>query len=267
MQLVDTDRYPIEQAETSAYRSLLADCRRELGSTGALALPGFVHRGAVDAMIEEVTATRHLGHRMIGEFTPYSDNLSEVDDATLPRGHPRTFRLPASHRFVAGDCIDPASPLRLIYRESALTRFAADALELDTLFTVADPMGCLNYLIYEPGDCNGWHFDSTDFIVSLFLQATERGGDYHYIPELRTPDDENLQAVADRMRDPDRREGVLSAQLEPGTLFLFKGRNTLHRVTTVEGSRERIVAILSYHQASGRMLSEGSKLAMYGRTN
>lgn len=68
-----------------------------------------------------------------------------------------------------------------------------------TLQAMADDMGCINMLVYEAGDQNGWHFDTTDFIVSLILQPAGAGGEYQYIPDLRSPDDENLPAVSARM--------------------------------------------------------------------
>ena len=126
-------------------------------------------------------------------------------------------------------------------------------------------MGALNYLIYEPKDENGWHFDTTENVISLILQLPQSGGKYQYIHNLRSPEDQNLGQVSDRMKNPDSPSGIDTASLSPGTLLFFKGKNTLHRVTRVSGDRERIVAILSYHNKAGHQLSDGSRMAMYGR--
>jgi hypothetical protein len=37
------------------------------------------------------------------------------------------------------------------------------------------------------GDHDSWHFDQTDFVVSMLLQPSERGGDFEYSPHIRTP--------------------------------------------------------------------------------
>lgn len=265
--LINLSRYPIDRLGSPEGAALLREARAAMAGDGALALPGFATPAAVRAILAEATASNVSGHRMVGEFTPYSDNLSEADDESLPPDHPRRHRLPAAHTFIAGDAFGSESALRRIYLYEPLQEFLRAVLDIPALYPVADPLGCINALVYEPGDSNGWHFDSTDFIVSLSLQPAARGGDYHYIPNLRTPEDENLAAITARMRNPDAPAGVKSAALPPGCLFLFKGKHTLHRVTEIEGSTPRVVSILSYDQRPGHILSDGSKRAMYGRTD
>jgi hypothetical protein len=38
-------------------------------------------------------------------------------------------------------------------------------------------------------------------------------------------------------------------------------------VTKIVGQQDRIVGILSYHQKPGHLLTESSRMAMYGRIN
>ena len=262
---VDFHRYPLDRLDTEPGRAFLQECREEIFSSDALLLPGFLNKGAISNLLRSARERSSPGHRMAGEFSPYSDNLSEDMDSTLPKGHPRLYRLPASHRFINGLEIPGESPLRVIYRDPRLTGFLQRVMGIPHLYPLADEMGCINLLVYEPGDCNGWHFDTTDFVLSIMLQPAISGGEYQFIPGLRSPNDENLEGVSHRMRFPDDPQGVRTAALEAGTLFLFKGKNTFHRVTAVEGGRDRIVAILSYHDTPGHLLSEGSRLAMYGR--
>lgn len=262
---IDTDRYPLDRLGTPEGENFVEACRARLEEAQALALPGFVLPRAVAAMLSEAAAAKADGHRMDGHYTAYSDDMSADDDATLPADHPRRLRQAARHRFVAGDRIPETSPLRRIYNDETLLAFLAAVLDAPSLQTVADPLGCLNLLVYEPGDCNGWHFDSTDFVVSILLQGAEGGGAYHYVPNLRSDDDPNLEAVGAYMRQGFGACDAREASLEPGTLFLFKGRYTLHRVTPVQGTRDRIVAILSYDRRAGYVLSDGTKQQLYGR--
>ena len=262
---LDSDRYPLDRLETPEGLAFLEACRRELAEEQALVLPGFVRPEAVSEMLVEARAAKPSGHRMDGRYTAFSDDMSAADDPALDEGDPRRLRLPASHRFVAGDRIPDGSPLRRVYEDARLVALLAAALEVPELHPLADPLGCLNLLVYEPGDCNGWHFDSNDFVVSILLQGAEEGGAYHYVPNLRSDDDPNLTAVGHYMRQGFERGDAREATLEPGTLFLFKGRYTLHRVTPVEGSRDRIVAILSYDRKAGHLLSDGTKQQLYGR--
>jgi hypothetical protein len=263
--LLDSDRYPLDRLDTPDGLAFLEACRRELAEEQALALPGFVTPQALAEMLAEAQLAKPSGHRMDGRYTAYSDDMSAADDPALAEDDPRRLRLPASHRFVAGDRISEDSPLRRVYQDARLIALLVAALEVPELHPLADPLGCLNLLIYEPGDRNGWHFDSNDFVVSILLQGAERGGAYHYVPNLRSDDDPNLEAVSHYMRQGFERGDAREATLQPGTLFLFKGRYTLHRVTPVEGDGDRIVAILSYDRAAGHVLSDGTKQALYGR--
>ena len=54
--------------------------------------------------------------------------------------------------------------------------------------------------------------------------------------------------------------------LAPGTLNVFRGKNTAHRVTAVEGRVPRIVAVLSYYETPGVSFTEAERLGFYGRT-
>ena len=54
--------------------------------------------------------------------------------------------------------------------------------------------------------------------------------------------------------------------LEPGTLNVFMGKNTAHRVTPVEGDRPRIAAVFSYYETPGFAFSEAERFGFYGRT-
>ena len=263
--MFNRQRYPLDRLDSPQGQQLLAQCHDTLRQSGALALPDFFTPASVEAMVGEVLASKQSGHRMHGEFSPYSDNLSEGFDVTLPESHPRRMRLPASHLFLAGDRFPGHSQLASIYHDPEFRAFLEQALGVDRLHPLGDQLGHINALCYEPGDCNGWHFDTNEFIVSIMLQTPEAGGDYEFIPNLRSARDENLDAVAQCMREPDDAPNVQRVVLHPGTLFLFRGEYTLHRVTRIAGGRDRIVAILSYHREAGHQLSDGSKLAMYGK--
>jgi hypothetical protein len=55
--------------------------------------------------------------------------------------------------------------------------------------------------------------------------------------------------------------------MAPGSLLLFKGRHTLHRVSPIEGKTPRIVALLAYDAKPGTDSTDVLKLARYGRVH
>jgi hypothetical protein len=54
--------------------------------------------------------------------------------------------------------------------------------------------------------------------------------------------------------------------MNPGTLVLFEGRNSLHRVSRVSGPVSRLVALLGYDTHPKRMGTVGLHRERYGRT-
>jgi hypothetical protein len=117
--------------------------------------------------------------------------------------------------------------------------------------------------VYEEGDELGWHFDQSEFSVTLMIQRSEGGGDFEYAPMVRTPDDECYDAV----------RGVLLGETppkllasEPGTLAFFRGRFSLHRVPPIVGATPRMNSVLTYSVEPGHMLSAMAQRMYYGRT-
>jgi hypothetical protein len=145
-----------------------------------------------------------------------------------------------------------------------LLTFLAEVLGKARLYRYADPLGALNIAAMGAGEHLLWHFDQTDFVVSILLQDCERGGHFEYVPNIRSAADENYDRVW-RVLDGDRRE-VVQLDMASGTLALFKGRNSLHRVTPIAGATLRLMALLGYDTEPGTMSSERLKQVRYGRT-
>jgi len=56
-----------------------------------------------------------------------------------------------------------------------------------------------------------------------------------------------------------------SSFANPGTLVLFRGRNSMHRVTPVTGDTTRMLVVLAYNSQPGIALSESASNTFYGR--
>jgi hypothetical protein len=134
------------------------------------------------------------------------------------------------------------------------------------LFRYADPMGALNLAVMAEGDELGWHFDQTDFVVSIAVQSSVGGGDFESASHVRTPDDERFDVVGAVVegRAPEQVDVV---PMTPGTLMLFEGRHSVHRVSPVSGPVPRYVALLAYDTKADTKSSELLKLVRYGRVS
>ena len=119
-------------------------------------------------------------------------------------------------------------------------------------------------MAYRAGERLNWHFDRAEFTVTLLLQAPDAGGAFQYRSGLRSEADPNYEGVARLLAGRD--EHAQTLPLAPGTLNVFKGKNTAHRVTPVEGRRPRIIAVFSYYERPDVSFSDAERLGFYGRT-
>jgi len=252
--LIDTDRYALE-----APGEWIAAARADLEAGGVAILPGFVRPEAVAAMCAEADRLASVGHHSLVQGTPYLG----LPDESFPEGHPRRALVDNSLTAIAYDLIPGDSLLRALYEWPVLTELIRRMLDRPVLHHYADPFGALNIAAMSAGDELGWHFDQTDFVVSIALQSSAGGGRFESASRLRSATDDNpdgVRAILDGGRD-----GVVSVPMTPGTLMLFEGRNSLHRVTPIEGDVPRYVALLAYDTVPGTDSSELLKLVRYGR--
>ena len=117
-------------------------------------------------------------------------------DETFPLDHPRQWLGNYGVGAVAYDLFPDDSPIRQLFEWDELRAFVAAILGLDTIYPYADPLGALNLAVMGDGDELQWHFDQTDFVVSLALQDADEGGDFEVAPFIRTADDECYDDVA-----------------------------------------------------------------------
>ena len=125
-----------------------------------------------------------------------------------------------------------------------------------------DPLACINVMAYRHGQALNWHFDRAEFTTTLLLQAPEAGGEFEYARNLRSDDNPNYEAVGRLISGA---EPVTRLTLQPGTLNVFHGRNTAHRVTEVAGNKPRVMAVFSFFEEPGVTFSEQDRISFYGR--
>jgi hypothetical protein len=254
---VDTDRYPLGDPEAMA--PVVAAARDGLARHGVAILDGFLRPEAVSAICDESRALEPSANHAITLGSPYLG----LPDESFPLGHPRRAEVRSSLAAVAYDLIGADSLLRAIYEWDVLLDAVSEMLDRRPLYRYADPFGALNLAVMADGDELGWHFDQTDFVVSIALQSAEHGGEFESATRVRAVDDECFDAVT-AVLDGDRR-AVTSVPMRPGTLMLFEGRRSLHRVTPISGPRPRYVALLAYDTKPDTDSSELLKLVRYGR--
>jgi hypothetical protein len=259
--VVDLDRYPIHELESSGGKALLERCRTALRDEGALKLDGFIRPDAMPALVDEARDLAPLGHPNDARHNAYFDD--EIDPS-VPQDDPRRILVRSAQKAVAMDLLPPTFGTRFAYESDVMTGFAAAVLEEDALYRSADPLDGCNMTVYEEGDELGWHFDQSEFSVTLMIQQAERGGEFEYVPMIRSPGDERYEAVRGVLQG--ERDGVVQLGSDPGTLAFFRGRYSLHRVPPVQGSTPRMNSVLTFSTSPGHKLSPMAQQLYYGRT-
>ncbi|MCY4591387.1 MAG: 2OG-Fe(II) oxygenase [Alphaproteobacteria bacterium] len=256
--ILDLDTFPLDRACSPDWRALVDRCREDLAQEGMFNLHGFMKPGVAARVVAE-TMPRFETASFLHER---HHNIYFSRGAGLPANHPALQRFRTSNRTLCADQIEGSALLRL-YEWPEFATFLAAAMGKTALHVMEDPLARVNVMSYSEGQELNWHFDRSEFTTTLLLQAPEKGGGFEYRTGLRSDEDPNLEGVARLLRGNDPETRIIT--LSPGTLNVFRGRNTAHRVTPVSGTRQRVVAVFSYFERPGVVFSHGERVGFYGR--
>jgi len=258
---IDLDRYPLNDLAGTAGQQLIDQTRAALEQDGSCSMPGFVHQSAIAKMAAEASTLKHLAYPGPTEVSPYFFNYDLGKGVELADDHPLNRKGKRNLSQVASDLIPDHHTLSRFYYSPVLTEFLAAVLG-EAVYRNQDKYQSLNISVMNAGGCQQWHFDSGRMVTTLLLQAPESGGVFEYVPELRSDESENFEQVQQVLDGSSDR--VKQLKLEAGTLSLFRGHYSMHRVTEVVGNRTRIQAILGFSTAPDLQGSLDSSILHYG---
>jgi hypothetical protein len=258
--LVDLGRYPLARLGSPHGRALVAAKRRDLSECGACSLNGFLRPAAVRACVSEIEPLMEsCSFRHAQEHNIYF--AKSCDKGAATRGLLDKTLTTSNHTLTCDQL--GGTTIRRVYEWPALCVLLAQILDKPALFAMADPLARLNVMGYGQGDRIGWHFDRAAFTVTILLQEAETGGIFEYRRNLRSRGRPNHDGVARLLAGEDT--GVRQLLLAPGTLNVFIGHRSAHRITPVGGARKRLIAILSFTQEPEVMFSADDRKQFYGR--
>lgn len=252
--IADFDRYPLADA------SFGAACNAQLDRDGVLVLDGFIRPNALAMIQAESEAGRDQAYFCAQNHSVYLT----PPDASLPADHPMNRQVVSSKGCICDDMVDAASPLRTLYDAPAFRAFVKATTGNADLHAYADPLSSINIHYAGRGEELGWHFDNSSFAITLLIQKPDAGSRFEFIKDLRDADAGEMNYDGVRaLLDGDVAPDVL--RMEPGDLVLFRGRNSIHRVSPNESDRVRMLAVLAYNAQPGIELSESARMTFYGR--
>lgn len=260
LEMVDTDRYPLTDPDSPAWREVVGRTRAELADAGCSVLADFIRPGLREVLRAECAALEPHAYTKVEQVNAYNTAIGEP----LPEDHPGRTIMERGNAFVARDRIPASSIISRLYTSPEFRRFVADCFALPELHELADPLSGLTLNVIAPGRAHPWHFDTNTHTVSMLTQAAADGGTFEYCPGIRSAADENFAAVRSVLAG-DGTHPVRRLDLRPGDLQLFKGRFALHRVSTVRGVTARHSAIFAYSERPGVIGSAERTRQLFGR--
>jgi hypothetical protein len=99
--------------------------------------------------------------------------------------------------------------------------------------------------------------------MTLMLQTSESGRYFELVPNTRSDTDENHDYVA-RVFQGGCPQNAVSVARAAGLLCIFRGCNSLHRVSPVEGPAMRIMGVFVYETEPGIVGDPEVNATVYG---
>lgn len=252
--VVDTNRHQLTDKQ---YQS---ECRRQLQQHGVLVLDNFLQASAIEAIRQEGRDNQHLAYYTASDHNVYL----APGDPDYADSHIRNRQVTSSKGCITSDQIPHSSALITLYNDNYFKAFLCAVLGESALYEYIDPLSSINLHYAAAGQELGWHYDNSSFAITLLIQKPDAGGAFEYVKDVRNADQgdmalEDTEKVLDGITKPEH------LAMEEGSLVLFRGRNSIHRVSPTIGDTTRMLVVLAYNNAPGISLSESARMTFYGR--
>lgn len=257
--ILELDRYPLDKPGSPAWDALVTRCKADLAREGMFNLKGLMRPDAITRAMAEVGP---IMERLSFLHKRKHNIYFRKEVPGLAEDHPALKTVDTINHTVCGDQLEQ-TVIDWIYSWPQMAVFLAATLDKTSLFTMADPLARMNIMRYGDGEALNWHFDRSEFTTTLLLQEPSGGGEFLYRTDLRSDTAPNYDGVAAVLEGRDT--SVKSHVLKAGTLNVFKGKNTLHKVTTCTGATSRFIAVFSYYERPGVRFTKEEQVGFYGR--
>ncbi|MDQ6840163.1 MAG: arpA protein [Actinomycetota bacterium] len=261
-EVVDTGLYRLSDPTGAGWREIVSHARAELWATGCCVLHDFVRSSLGGALQREAAELAPRAYYSVETVNAYNT----AADPSLPDGHPAHIETERGNAFVARDLIPDDHIIHQLYASSQFQQFIADCFTRPRLYELSDPMSGLCLNVVSPGRGHPWHFDTNEFTVVMVCREAQAGGVFEYCPNIRSTGAENFDDVRAVLTGHGDRY-VRRLSLRRGDLQLFRGRYSLHRVTSVEGVSARHSAIFAYSESPGVIGSVTRTRQLFGRVS
>lgn len=275
------EKYPWLNDLTSAEaRASMEAARTKFQINGAVTFPDFLATQALADCVNDATGRENTAFTTDDTHTAY---LKPPDTTRFSANSVYNHQMRTQVASTAFDELPKGSVLNTLYQSPILLELVSSIVQ-KKLFLSDDPLGCCSINVFRPGYHHSFHFDESEFSTTLMIQEAEdwSSGLFQYTSPLRgSLEDLVLSSVASALHaydieslgDTHLAEWQETAALptlhtlnfRPGTLSIFSGSKSLHRVTRVCGQKSRLVAVLTFASEPGFRNSAAVQKLFWGR--
>jgi hypothetical protein len=285
---MNTEKYPwlLDLASHEAVKAI-EKAREQFEKAGVAIFHDFLTEESLNSCVKDAREQEDDAFTTDDTHTPYL----KPKDPSLPEHSVYNHEMRTQVASVAFDELPTHSQLSKLYRNPTFLRLVSSIVQRK-LFLSEDPLGCCSINVFRPNYHHSFHFDESEFSTTLMLQEASdtASGLFQYTHPLRqSSNDLALQQVAATIHEYDtncstafaeeeKSEGGASSDTKstpqlstldfrPGTLSIFSGSRSLHRVTQVKGNCSRLVAVLTFATAPGFVNTAKVQKLFWGRSS
>ena len=175
--ILNLEKYPIHNITSPEAKELILQCQEQMIEDGSLLLEEFIRPEYVPAMAGQVcnlTTHRRLEIVDVMKKDPWVDKkyFKEENLRSLPNNHPLRFQMPQDVFAVASDLIPSDSLIRQVYDSTLVMDFLAAVVGQPEIHQYGDEFQALNIMYIKDGGNRAWHYDGSDYVVTLMLQVS-----------------------------------------------------------------------------------------------
>ena len=153
----------------------------ELEKEGILIFKSFLNSKSILDLQNEAKELKPLAFSSSSEYNVY---VSEYDKS-FSDNSPRNRIMKTTKKCISCDLIPKDSLLKKIYNSQKLKKFFSEILNVENLFPYEDSLSSININYYDKGDALGWHFDNSDFTITLLIKNCVEGGIYEFFNNMK----------------------------------------------------------------------------------
>lgn len=269
--MINYSKYPINNQtyKSPEYDALVQSCKEQIRLQGFVCLKRFIESKYVDDLVSSILDLEKKG---FGFYSTEKHNVFLEENASSPREehcfnslHPRCVQLKSSKLLMnAKDLSSHATELENLFQSMELLQFIRVVLQIK-LYPSTDPYGKYYANIFNEGDGLNWHFDRSEFSISLILQPAEEGGMFQFVPNSKEVVEGWQEMPSDMNSTPPLCTSIMmqEPELASGDLYLFRGQNSLHRVSEIVKGK-RINVILTFNSDPDGVLNKYTLKKFFG---